>query len=55
MTPQEIADEIRHLTAVELAALLRILGDDPELLGVREPRRPTPESPGDALAVEIEE
>lgn len=51
--PQEIAAMIRALTPRELVLLDRLLRDEP--LGgldlVREPRRPSPESPGDRIAV----
>lgn len=57
MTPEQIAEEILHLTAPDLLKLDRILRDagGDGLIGVREPRRPSPESPGDAIALDEEE
>ena len=46
MKPQEIAEVISRLTAEELVELKRILDEGPgggEFIGVREPRRPSPE------------
>jgi hypothetical protein len=52
MTPQQIAEAISRLTVRDLAVLQKILRDDYDLgLGVREPRRPKPESPGDSVAL----
>ena len=50
-----IATLIMNLTANELVELNKILGDDFDLGGVREPREPAPESPGDAVAVDLPE
>lgn len=55
MTPKEIAEAIRGLNLIELMHLRELLGadfDGLEGVGVREPRKPKPESPGDAIAVE---
>lgn len=53
MGPEEIAAAIRHLNAAQLLELGKLLHDDDgwwETVGVREPRKPSPESPGDAAA-----
>lgn len=57
MDPEEIAAAIRQMTAPELLELGRLLHDDEgwwEMVGVREPRTPAPESPGDAAAQGID-
>lgn len=53
MSPEEIAAAIRQMSAPELLELGRLLHDDDgwwETVGVREPRNPAPQSPGDRLA-----
>lgn len=55
MDPEEIAAAIRQLTARELLELGKLLHDDDgwwEMVGVREPRKPSPESPGDEIAAD---
>lgn len=47
---QRVYDLIKALTADQTRVLLQMLSDDDGLSGVREPRRPLPESPGDAIA-----
>lgn len=52
MTPEEIAAAIRQLTAVELVELGKHLHDDDgwwETAAV--PAKPSPESPGDSVAL----
>jgi hypothetical protein len=56
MTPEELAEHILGLTAPELIRLNEILyreGGGP--VGVREPRRTPPKSPGDEIADELPE
>lgn len=54
MTPAEIANHIRRLTARDLAELNRLLRDTPgwEPPGVREPRRPI--KPLDARGIALD-
>jgi hypothetical protein len=55
-SPEEIALAILELNVRELARLNELLGRNGlGGIGVREPRRPKPESPGDAIAAELEE
>lgn len=52
MTPELVARAIVEMTLEERARLKQLLGGEEgwEMLGVREPRKPNPESPGDAIA-----
>lgn len=57
MSPEEIAAAIKQMTAPELLELGKLLHDDEgwwEMVGVREPAGPPPESPGDAVARAID-
>lgn len=52
MTPAEIAEAIGRLTVEEFRELKRLLDEQGEGgIGVREPREPSPESPGDSVAI----
>lgn len=58
MGPEEIAAAIRQMSAPELLELGKLLHDDDgwwEMVGVREPRKPPPESLGDRIAAAIPE
>jgi hypothetical protein len=58
MTPnvEFVFETIKLLTVEERAELYRLLrGEDEGGIGVREPRRPAPESPGDAIVNPIPE
>ena len=56
MTPQELARAILELPVRDLAVLNRLLREEGlSPLGVREPREPSPESPGDAIAHDLPE
>jgi hypothetical protein len=52
VTPFDIARAISELNARDLRVLNQLLKDSGmgDALGVREPRKPKPESPGDAIA-----
>ena len=55
MSPEEIAAAIKQLSTAQLVELGRWLHDDEgwwDMVGVREPRTPAPESPGDAVAID---
>lgn len=58
MTPDNeklwlLSEAILNLTVDELRELNQMISDEGgEPIGVREPRRPSPESPGDEIALE---
>jgi hypothetical protein len=56
MTPLELAMKVLALSVDELREFNRLIEEGgAEPVGVREPRRPSPESPGDEIALELPE